>query len=284
MITNKKNLPESLVKAVAFDDYSGGSSDITATTLWKPARMVELERLFADQLSQDASDLIWVLMGKCVHEILRRSDEEAVTETRLADDILGWKISGQFDRYLAGEGKLQDYKITSAWSLVFDSRNQDWTRQLNTYAHLLRRYGQPVNTIEVVAILRDWSAREARGNPDYPQCPVQVVDIQVWEADACETAIQERVREHQRARVELPLCSAEEQWAKPTTYAVMKEGRKSAVKVCKSEEEAKAFIGADKLTIQIRPGEKTRCESYCGVRDFCAQYHREAGGNCQGAE
>lgn len=279
-ITNKMGLPESLVKAITWDDYTGGSSDLSATSLWKPARMVALEKQHAGQLTQDASEMIWVLMGKCIHEILRRADNEAVTEMRLVDDILGWKISGQFDRFVAADGLLQDYKITSAWSLVFDSRSVEWTKQLNTYAHLLRRHGHQVQRIEVVAILRDWSATEARGNPDYPQCSVQVVPIELLAPEVIQKEITERVQEHQRARIELPLCSEEEQWARPTTYALYKKGAKKALKVCKSAKEAGEYMADKKdLICDIRPGKKTRCESYCQVRDFCDQYRRESGKN-----
>jgi len=78
--------------------------------------------------------------------------------------------------------------------------------------------------------------------------------------------------------MELPLCSDEEQWAKPTVYAVMKEGRKSALKLCSSEEEARTLLDEKGTYLQVRPGEKTRCESYCQVRDFCEQYQREKEG------
>jgi len=278
MITNRMNLPEPLVKAIAFDDYTGGGADISATSLWKPARMVALEKQHGDKITQDVSDMIWILMGKCIHEILRRSDQDAVTETRLADEVLGWKVSGQFDRFVTNQGLLQDYKITSAWSLVFSSRDDEWTKQLNTYAYLLRRNGHEVRRIEIVAILRDWSATQAKSNKDYPQSSVQVIPIQLWEEDRIVRLLQERVREHQRARMELPLCSEEEQWAKPTVYAVMKEGRKSALKLCSSEEEARTLLDEKGTYLQVRPGEKTRCESYCQVRDFCEQYQREKEG------
>jgi len=281
-ITNYKNLPESLVKAITFDDYSKGSSDISVTSLWKSPRVVELESKYADQITQDASEMIWVLFGKCIHEILRRSDTTALTETRLSEDILGWKVSGQFDRFVEQEGLLQDYKITSAWTLVFDSKHKDWTNQLNSYAHLLRKQGHQVKKIEVVAILRDWSAREARNKPDYPQSPVQVIPLELWDNDKTQSLLEAQVKKHSEGKLNLPLCTEEEQWSKPTVYAVMKEGRKSALSLCMTQDQANKEKeglgqehGVNKVYIEVRPGEKTKCESYCSVKKFCSQYASE---------
>lgn len=281
-ITNIKNLPEALVNAITFDDYSKGESDISTTSLWKSPRLVALETKFHDQISQDASERIWVLFGKCIHEILRRSDTEAITEARLVDDILGWNVSGQFDRFVKQDGLLQDYKVTSAWSMVFDSKHKDWTNQLNTYAHLLRKHGHEVNKMEVVAILRDWSAKEARTKPTYPQSPVQVVSIDLWDKEFTKAALEERVKKHSEAKISLPLCTPEEQWAKPDVYAVMKDGQKRALSLALSEEQAaidKALFEKEhkskKIFVVKRPGEKTRCESYCSVKQFCDQYQQE---------
>lgn len=281
-ITNYKNLPESLVKAITFDDYSKGDATISVTSLWKSPRVVELESKYADHITQDASEMIWVLFGKCIHEILRRSDTKALTETRLSEEILGWKVSGQFDRFVEEDGLLQDYKITSAWTLVFDSRHKDWTNQLNSYAHLLRKQGHKVKRIEVVAILRDWSAREARTKPDYPQSPVQIISLDLWDHDKTQALLEEQVRKHIEGKLNLPLCTEEEQWAKPTVYAVMKEGRKSALSLCMTQDQANKEKeglgyehGVNKVYIEVRPGEKTKCESYCSVKKFCSQYAGE---------
>ena len=281
-ITNYKNLPESLVKAITFDDYSKGDATISVTSLWKSPRVVELESKYADHITQDASEMIWVLFGKCIHEILRRSDTKALTETRLSEEILGWKVSGQFDRFVEEDGLLQDYKITSAWTLVFDSRHKDWTNQLNSYAHLLRKQGHKVKRIEVVAILRDWSAREARTKPDYPQSPVQIISLDLWDYDKTQALLEEQVRKHIDGKLNLPLCTEEEQWAKPTVYAVMKEGRKSALSLCMTQDQANKEKeglghehGVNKVYIEVRPGEKTKCESYCSVKKFCSQYAGE---------
>jgi hypothetical protein len=65
-------------------------------------------------------------------------------------------------------------------------------------------------------------------------------------------------------------------WEKPTMYAVKKVGNKRATRVFETYEEADLAAnvshGGEKYEIEIRPGERTRCESYCLARDFCKQY------------
>ena len=55
-------------------------------------------------------------------------------------------------------------------------------------------------------------------------------------------------------------------------------GRKTAVRVFKTKEEADEYIAASKeqLYIEQQKGEATRCSgNYCGVADFCEQYQTE---------
>ena len=76
---------------------------------------------------------------------------------------------------------------------------------------------------------------------------------------------------------EIEPCTPEERWSTPTKWAVMKEGRKTAVKVCATEEEAQSFIDdlekdKDKHTIEVRPGIDKKCEDYCPCASFCSYY------------
>ena len=63
-------------------------------------------------------------------------------------------------------------------------------------------------------------------------------------------------------------------WEKPTRYAVKKKGGVRAKSVHDTEEDAQHILnqmGKDYF-IEIRQGERTRCESYCQVAPFCKQY------------
>lgn len=76
---------------------------------------------------------------------------------------------------------------------------------------------------------------------------------------------------------ELPLCSDSERWADGEKWAVMKKGRKSAVRVFDTESDAKAMLSnLDNLHfIEHRPPIARKCADYCLVCDFCNQYQNE---------
>jgi hypothetical protein len=62
-----------------------------------------------------------------------------------------------------------------------------------------------------------------------------------------------------------------------TKYAVKKEGRKTAVRVYDTEQEAQDLLKEmpekDKGFIEIRKGESVRCTgNFCGVSQWCSQY------------
>jgi hypothetical protein len=57
----------------------------------------------------------------------------------------------------------------------------------------------------------------------------------------------------------------------------MKKGRKSALRVLDTEQEAKNWVdntGKGEY-IEHRKGKYTRCEGYCSVAEFCPQLRRE---------
>jgi hypothetical protein len=63
-------------------------------------------------------------------------------------------------------------------------------------------------------------------------------------------------------------------WEKPTTYAVKKVGNKRATNVFNTKEEADVKMEdlGKGYEVEIRKGERTRCESYCLVNNWCNQY------------
>jgi hypothetical protein len=270
-LTNKLNLPSAIVEAVANDGYTRGDADISVTQLIKSPRIVALEKEHAGEIVEDASDRIWSLMGQSIHTILERANRVGIAERRLSITVEGWKISGGMDLF-DEDGILTDYKVTSAWSVKAGAKDE-WIEQLNVYAEILRANGHPVKGLRVVAILRDWSKLEARRDPAYAQSQVAVFDLTLWDAPKAERFIRDRVTLHKQAQIDLPLCSKEDGWAKSDTFAVMKQGATRETRVYESEEEAHGHAAQNSaLYVQKRPGESTRCISYCSVARFCAQF------------
>ncbi len=269
-ITNHAGLPEPLVNAVRNDPYSSNGSDTTVTTLLKPARAVALEKLHKDEITEDASDRLWSLVGQVGHKILERGSKHAMTEHRLFTEIRGWKVSGQAD--LIPPDVLIDYKFTTVWSCK-DGLKPEWTSQLNMLHLLCVRNGIMVGKAQIVAIYRDWSKLEARRSQDYPRHQVQVFDVPIWPFGVIEAWMETRVQEHQAAQSalekNLPECSSTERWEKPTKFALMKIGRERAVKLYDNEAAAMDAI-RDGNFVEKRPGSQTRCESYCAARPWCS--------------
>lgn len=295
-LTNKLNLPQPLVKAVANDAYDKGHSDISVTSLLKPVQLKALEERYSEELSEDVSDRIWSLLGQVVHGILERAEETAIAERRLYVDVFpqsgvivaagdgtvpkseaAVRIGGEMDRFCLKEGLLQDYKVTTVYKLR-DGVPEDFVKQLNIYALILRANGEAVNKLEVVGILRDWSKGATLRDESYPEQQVVVMDVPLISDAEVAAYVVERTRLHWAAKSlkdgELPPCSKEERWAKDDVYAIMKPGRKTAVRLCNSPEGA--ALAMEDLPpghfIAFRPGKSTRCEMYCPVRDKCSQF------------
>lgn len=273
-LTNRANLPEAFVNAVLNDSYSRGDADISVTSLIKPPKAVVLESEHWDEIEEDVSDRIWSLLGQSVHVVLERSNKTAIAERRLSLEVEGWKVSGGMDLY-DENGILTDYKMTSVWKLV-KGDVEDWEKQLNIYSVILRSHGHKVERLEVIAILRDWSKRDAEKDPTYPQAQVVNVPIKLWAPEVAEKYLRERVILHKQAKLtgELPDCTEKERWVRDEAWAVKKIGNKTAMRggVFKSEADARAFVGFDKdKVIEHRPGVSTRCLNYCAALPWCKQ-------------
>lgn len=281
-ITNKFNLPAPIVNAIKRPTYTKEGANLSVTEMIGSPRISQLRRINYEAIEMDASEGVWALFGTAVHHILERGIEENhINEERLHTEIDGWTISGAIDLQVQHPDGIviQDYKTVAAWATMNDKI--EWEQQLNVYAWLVQRVkGQHVKSMEIVAIVRDWSKREAEYKEGYPKAPIVTLPIKLWTYEQQESYVRTRVHYHAAAHFaaesnsDLPLCSAEDMWERPTTWAVIKVGGVRAKKVCYSQSEAEAHLeSAGKgFEIQHRPGERVRCANYCQVKDFCGQW------------
>lgn len=277
-ITNNHNLPESVLNALHRPTYTKGDAHISCTELLNSPRIVQLKRKHWDDVEQDASEMVWQLFGSAIHQILEHGKgENHLIEERLFAEFSGWVLSGAIDlQTVTPEGiEISDYKTTSAWAVM--NEKADWTYQLNIYAHLVETVKKiPVTGLSIVAIIRDWSAREAKKD-SYPQAPIVTIPITLWPAEDREQFIQSRLSAHAAAMFEadtegtLPECTPEEMWERPSTWAIKKEGGVRAKAVYSTKEEAELNLTKGYF-IESRPGERVRCASYCQVAPWCSQY------------
>jgi len=286
-ITNDLNLPQPIMAAVMNDPYDDGGADISVTRLISPPRQVALLKGGSGYLSEDVSDRMYALLGQSVHTILERAPEDesiVMKEDRVFADIRGWRVSGQVDLvYRDGdELVLADYKVMSVWEGM-NGINDDKVDQLNFLAALLRMNGIIVSRLEIVGLYRDWSKTKAK-HGQHPARQVEVFQVEAWAAVSQDAELINRVLRHQKAQGgDLPECTADERWERPTQYAVMKDGRKSALRVVGSEEDALSWAVWKGLMaegeplppghrIEVRPGECVRCENYCAAALICNQW------------
>lgn len=279
IITNKLNLPSPFV-SLAQRDYVYEPNEYRVTSLLKGIRETILERRHHKEIERDVSDMVWLLFGTAVHGILEKHQElgHELKEERIKVPIGDYILSGQFDLYNDETKIVTDYKTASVWKIIFGDF-EDWRRQILIYCLMLRKIGFDAQGGQIVAFLKDHSKRDAKIKPDYPQFPVQVVKFNFTDDDfkECEEWLQARFEEIAAAEKlpddELPICTSDERFNSGDKFAVMKKGRKTALRVLDSMEEAeqwKAENGGDEIV--IRPGEDKKCLDYCAACEFCNYY------------
>ena len=282
IITNKLGLPQPFVE-MAKRDYEYKSKQYSVTSLLRGIRETILLRRYHNDIEQDVSDMIWLLFGTAVHNVLdhQKEGEHEFKEEYLKVPIGDYTLSGRFDLYNFKDKKITDYKTCSVWKIIYGDF-EDWKQQLLIYAYMLKSIGFEVNKGEVVAIMKDHSKTQAKRKADYPQLPVKKITFEFTEQDFVEiekwlkNKFAEITIAEQLPDDELPLCTQEERFNDGDKFAVMKKGRKRAMRVLDSMEEAEKWKennGGD--FIEIRPGEDKKCADYCAANMFCSYYQSQ---------
>jgi hypothetical protein len=272
-------LPEGLVRASTSERHNALGT-ISATTLLHGVKQIHLTDRHWEELEDDVSDRIWAIWGSAVHALLEHEGETEFTELSMSHGFHGIKVTGKIDNYDMKAGVISDYKTASIWKVKFGDFD-DWYKQGMIYAWLLDKNNFKVQKCRFIAILKDHSKSKARFDFDYPQEPVYVYEFDVtqerlWEIEAF---IEERVKAYLETASmgddEIPECSPDERWEEAPKYAVMKQGRKSAVKLFDAREPAEAMVdelGHDKHYLEERHGESKKCQGYCICCEFCHFY------------
>ena len=287
IFTNKFNLPESVYQSITKDNYDGvkgGTDIISVTTLIQPPKLRMLKLRHSSEIEEDASENVWRLIGSAVHSVLENVDSSnKFVEERINIKVNDKIVSGKSDVY-EDTGVLSDYKITSAWSIVYSPDGKiEWERQLNVLAYLFRSNGFIVERLQVVAILRDWNKRNVKTDSSYPQIPIVIVPIELWPEERQKKYIEDRVNLHKSMENEqddaIPECDPSERWATENKWAIFKNENIRALKVHDSEESALEHQKMCDFNTRIekREGEDKKCLDYCSVNKFCNYYKTKYG-------
>lgn len=275
-LTNIHNLPQPILVAIG---YKGEPNPTgwRVSELCEPVRPVILRRRHDSELEEDASERIWALLGTAIHYILSKGagGMNALSEERLTSTINGITITGRNDLYVPGG--LYDYKITSVWTAIYNPEGRkEWEIQDNLYKWLFEQHGfDDIKFLRNVLIMRDWVKSKAN-DKDYPKIPVKVIDIPMWDRPTVLDYLTVKVDHLEASFVfpdeQLPPCTLEDKWQRPEKFALMKTGRKRAVRLFDTHEAADKALSAVKgHYIELRPSVPTRCAGYCSVWKFCEE-------------
>ena len=273
-VTNRQNLPMALVNAVSVDRHNK-KGEYSATTLLKGACEQVLTSRHFDEIEVDASDSIWAVFGSAVHSIFENQKDETFKEERFEVPVSNSKVTGRVDSYDLKNEILVDWKTASIWKVTYQDFD-DWKKQGLIYSWLMKQNGLTVKKCRFIALLKDHSKSKARIDASYPQSPVYIYEFDVTEKDLAEieTFIKEKVKQFEVAETlvdeKLTPCTKEERWQDNDKFAVMKEGRKTAIKLFDSKEEAeKNMASLGGTYIEDRIAEPRKCADYCNCKEFC---------------
>ena len=277
-ITNTLNLPAAFIHAVSTERHNAPHC-YSATTLNKGAKEIVLTDRHYDEITVDASEQIWAVWGTAVHALLESEKDDNFHEERFKVAVGNSWVTGQVDSYDMERGIINDWKTASVWKVQF-ADFADWRAQGLTYAWLLTKSGLEVKKCRFVALLKDHSKTKAKHDASYPQSPVFVYEFDVTAEDlaATEARIIAKVTEIENAYKlgddDIEPCTLEERWADGEKYAVMKNGRKTAVKLFDNQQDAEAYAGelGNSHYVEHRPAVSRKCEDYCSCCDFCNFY------------
>lgn len=288
-VENALGLPKPFVDA-ATSDYTYTPGRYSVTSILGGLTRAILARRHQDEIAVDAADSVWAVFGSAVHKILEESQEgdTEFKETKLTVPVGNYTLSGIFDLYDMATGTCVDYKTGTTWKVIYDEWD-DYRNQLLAYAWMLEQSGLPCRHGQIVLMLKDWSRTKAKTTADYPKHPVYVKRFEFSDRDlgyiggAIKAAFWEIQRLEQMPDGELPPCDKESRWNKPDKWAVMKKGRKRALKLYESEEDAAIHALEVGGYVEHRPGVDGRCVDYCDVCRWCPYYQKRYGGGSDGA-
>jgi len=269
IITNRHGLPQAFVDAVTKNLHEYVPGRYSVTEILNPVQEILLTREHCNQIQRDASEFIPQVFGSALHDYLARLDASGQSEQRLSVVVRdGFVLSGQYDLFDAETLTLTDYKTASVWKVVHEDY-EDYRRQGLMYAWLLHCAGKHVERCVFHIFLKDWSDAESERHADYPPEGIVTYAFQVTASGLRE--IEQFIHDRADALTSRTMlsCTASERWNTGDKFAAMKNGRKTAVRVCDSMAEAQA-VGGD--YVDVRPGIDKKCNKYCLAAPWCTQH------------
>lgn len=305
--TNNHNIPLPLAVFLATDHYDYVPNVISATTLLKPLKQIVLgNRLTQEETFVDVSDLVSSRMGSAIHTAIEQAwldpakalaalgfSEKVINRIKINPDkpdpkdinvymekrsnkaIAGMTVSGKFD--FVAEGKVQDFKSTSTYTYMNQTNTDKYRLQGSIY-----RWLNPdiitSDTMSIHFIFTDWQKVESLKNKDYPPARVHSQSIDLLSVEATENWLRNKITQIKRYEhadeVEIPACTDEDLWRKPTVYKYYKDPNKTdrSTKNFTTMSEAAAYMSDRGNVGMIKEvkGQVIACR-YCPAFSICKQ-------------
>jgi len=270
-----KSFPSPFIRALSKDKYEKGKSLFSTTQLISPPQRTWLGNNYEKQ--ENPYTMFHALMGTAIHAILEENvdtENGEVAEERLHYDYphpdRPIPISGQMDFY--EDRTCFDYKNTAGFQ---EKMKAEHHQQVQINGWLAKKNGYEVEHVAVIYLQRDWSYMRSKVDPAYPQTPFAIY-VEPYDEAFAEELVKKTVEDHWKAHNGSPRpCTSEEQWERPSVYAIMSPGAKRASKLCDSYDEA-VELKKSNQTVEVRVGEKVFCSSFCGYSHVCKQFKMES--------
>ncbi len=230
------------------------------------------------EFDYEIGDVYKAFLGTAIHSYLEQllSDADGIdTEFKISAQIEDIQLRGVVDAINHKEKQILDYKTTSVYKYIFADYTS-FEKQLNLYRYMLYLTDSKYADYSLNAILffTDYSAKEATRKEDYPQLPIVEIEVPTWDFNKTAQYIDGRIKLYKQINAldntalgSLDICSPEEKMMRNGTgkYAVIKKGRKTAVRVFDNQQEAEYYAGKDPAYEVEYRAPKANCVDYCPV-------------------
>lgn len=290
---------------LAADAYEGKNDNthISATTLLKDSHKIVLENQIGNELDisdegllnmfaskrgtaiHSALENVWTndnLRNKALDALGLKELKERIVinkhkenpnqieiwlEQRAYKTIDNMTVNGQFDMVM--DGQVVDYKNTSVFTYMHGSKVEDYKLQGSIYRWLNPNLITD-DKIKIIYIMHDWTSRDAKINPNYPQMPIIAVDYDLYSLDYIENFIKNKIQEIKNGGA--PECVASLKLSDPVWQYFSKHDSKKAAKNFTNQADANHYmLTKSKGFIKMKPQKATGCK-YCKARSICKQY------------
>jgi CRISPR/Cas system-associated exonuclease Cas4 (RecB family) len=257
MLTNKYNLSDAIFEILKGEKRKQKPLNrYSVTQLLGNIREQILSE--TEEPVEDVSDYFSAFLGNCVHYYMEHHTT-GKNELHIETEFNGNVISGIIDNF--EDGIITDYKTKKC----LDDDYESAVKQIKMYAWILRRNGVIADKGRIIIIRKDWSKMKNIS-------PIETFEfvINSFDIEQAEEYIKERIRLFEEGRKTLPLCSDEDKWKEPDTWAVYSfRGDSRAKKIFASKEEAEAYSDG-KMFVDHRPGRCLKCDSFCSFSKICS--------------